>query len=122
MAKLLTTKGITFFLDELFKSSKEYVYIITPYFKIDTQLEERILEAIDNGLKVIFIFGKEADNRLIKLILFLRGKIEILFYENLHAKFYMNEKHVLITSMNMHSYSQANNREIGALFSTERKK
>lgn len=116
MAKLLTTKGIGFFLDELFKSSKEFIYIVTPYFKIDKQLEERIFEALDNGIKVILIYGK--DRQQINQIDFsLRSKIEILFYEDLHAKFYMNEKHILIASMNMHSYSQAKNREIGVLFS-----
>ena len=115
MAKLLTTKGISFFLDELFKTSKEYVYIVTPYFKIDKQLEERIFEAIDNGLKVILIYGKEK-SQINQIDFKSREKLEIRFYENLHAKFYINEKHVLITSMNMHSFSQANNREIGVLF------
>ncbi len=120
MAKLLTTKGIAYFLDELFKSSREYVYIVSPYFKIDQQLGERIFEAADNGLKVILIYGK--DRQQINQIYYnSRNKIEILFYEDLHAKFYMNEKHVLITSMNMHSYSQANNREVGVLFSRKDK-
>jgi acyl carrier protein len=116
MAKLLTTKGIAFFLDELFKSSNEFVNIVTPYFKLGRQLEERINEASQTDLKITFIFGKDKSqsnffsNNLLK-------NLDIFFYENLHAKFYMNERFALITSMNMHSYSQANNREIGVLFS-----
>ena len=116
MAKLLTTKGITYFIEEIFKLSKEYVYIVSPYLKIDKQFEERLFEAVDKGLKVTLIYGK--DKRQIDLInKSLKNRIEILFYESLHAKFYMNENHVLITSMNLHSYSQANNREIGVQFS-----
>lgn len=116
MAKLLTTKGISFFLDELFKTSKEFVYIVSPYLKINKQLEERINEALDNGLKIIFIYGK--DKNQINQIKFLE-RIELYFYENLHAKFYINEDSLLITSMNLHSYSEANNREIGVAFSKE---
>jgi acyl carrier protein len=116
MAKLLTTKGISFFFEELFKKSKEYVYIVSPYFKFDKQLEERIFEAADKGLKVIFIYGKD-QNQINQLSPTSRTKIEIWYYQDLHAKFYMNEKHVLIASMNLHAYSQANNREIGVLLS-----
>jgi acyl carrier protein len=114
MAELLTTKGIGYFLDELFKSSKEYVYIVTPYIKVDPQLEERITEALDNGLKITLIFGK--NKQQIKSVNFA-SRIDVYFYENLHAKFYINENGVLISSMNMLTYSEANNREIGVAFS-----
>jgi len=118
MAKLLTTKGIGFFIDELFKSSKEYIYIVTPYFKVDLVLEERITDALDNGIKIILIYGKDV-NQLKSLK--CASRIETFFYDNLHAKFYINEKSILITSMNMHSYSEAHNREIGVLFSKKDK-
>lgn len=114
MTKLLTTKGISFFLDELFKSSKEYIYIVSPYLKINKQLEERINEALDNGVKIVMIYGK--DKNQLNQIPFSH-RIELYYYEHLHAKFYMNESRLLITSMNMHAYSEANNREIGVLFS-----
>jgi acyl carrier protein len=114
MANLLTTKGIGFFIDELFKKSEEYIYIVTPYFKVDAVLEERITDALDNGIKIILIYGKDV-NQLKKLK--CASRIETYFYENLHAKFYINEKSILITSMNMHAFSEANNREIGVLFS-----
>ena len=61
MAKLLTTKGITYFLDEIFKTSKEYIHIVSPYIKIDNQLQERIFEAADNGLKITLIYGKDRE-------------------------------------------------------------
>jgi acyl carrier protein len=116
MAKLLTSKGITAIFEDLFKSSKEYVYIVSPYFKIDKQLKERIIESIDEGLKVVFIYGKKRE-QINDLSYDLKNILEIWYYQDLHAKFYMNEKYVLITSMNLHSYSQENNREIGVLLS-----
>ncbi len=115
MAKLLTSKGISAIFEDLFKSSKEYVYIVSPYFKIDKQLKERIIESIEQGLKVVFIYGKKRE-QIHDLSYELKNIIEIWYYQDLHAKFYMNEKYVLITSMNLHSYSQENNRELGVKF------
>jgi hypothetical protein len=42
--------------------------------------------------------------------------IDIRFEETLHAKFYCNEKTGILTSMNLHSYSQQNNIETGVIF------
>ena len=88
MAKLLTTKGIGFYIDELFKSSNEYIYLVTPYIKIDAQLIERISDALDRGIQITLIYGK--DRSKLKSLK-LPSKINIYFYENLHAKFYINE-------------------------------
>lgn len=116
MARFLTTKGIAFFFEDLFKSSEEYVYVVSPYLKLDPLLEERIIESAQSGLKITLIYGKdEGQIGIIKDE--IRNNIEILYYENLHAKLYVNEKHALITSMNLHAYSQSNNREIGVLLS-----
>ena len=115
MANLHTTKGITYIIDEILKTGKEFVYIVSPYLKIEKQFEERFFEAIENGTKVILIYGKDKQ-QIDHINKSLKNKIEIYYYENLHAKFYMNEKQVLITSMNLHSYSQANNRELGVQF------
>ena len=52
---------------------------------------------------------------------FLEGLgIELTFLENLHAKCYLNESEALLTSMNLHKYSQENNDEMGILVSKEK--
>ena len=84
MATLKTTKGIGYFLDELFKKSKEFIYIVTPYIKVDPQLEERITDALDRGMKITLIYGK--DRNQLKSLKFA-SRIDVYFYENLHAKF-----------------------------------
>lgn len=116
MSNLHTTKGVTHIIEEILKTSKEYVYIVSPYLKIEKQFEERFFEAIENGTKVILIYGKDIQ-QIDNINKSLKDKMDIYYYENLHAKFYMNENQVLITSMNLHSYSQANNRELGVQFS-----
>jgi acyl carrier protein len=120
MARFLTTKGIASFLDEIFKTSKQFVYLVSPYLKFDNLLVERMSDALNNGIKVTLIYGKEKD-QMQELDPLIKSRVDIYFYENLHAKFYANEEYLLITSMNIHSYSQAFNREIGVLFSKREK-
>lgn len=43
----------------------------------------------------------------------------IYYKRDLHAKCYVNENVALITSMNLHTYSEANNREFGILLSKQ---
>ena len=45
--------------------------------------------------------------------------IKTSFCQALHAKCYLNEKHALLTSMNLYEYSQVNNHEMGILVSRE---
>ena len=46
----------------------------------------------------------------------------LYFCENLHAKCYFNENLMVITSMNLHEFSQTNNREMGVLIKREEEK
>ena len=47
--------------------------------------------------------------------------LELRFCENLHAKCYFNENLMVLTSMNLHQFSQSNNREMGVLIKCEDK-
>jgi len=42
-------------------------------------------------------------------------KISLYYLSNLHAKCYLNESNAIVTSLNLHEYSQKTNREMGAL-------
>jgi len=45
--------------------------------------------------------------------------LELYFCENLHAKCYFNENLMVISSMNLHEFSQTNNREMGVQIKIE---
>ena len=45
--------------------------------------------------------------------------IKTSFLKNLHAKCYLNEKEALLTSMNLHEFSQEHNDEMGILVSRQ---
>lgn len=111
--KFLTTKGIAASIEDIIKNSKEYIYIISPYVKIDDSYIERLYEAEKNGIDISLIFGKEEMKGFEKDKFRNFNKLKIYFLENLHAKCYFNERTALITSMNLHEYSEKNNREMG---------
>lgn len=111
--KFLTTKGIAASIEDIIKNSKEYIYIISPYVKIDDSYIERLYEAEKNGIDISLIFGKEEMKGFEKDKFRKFNKLKIYFLENLHAKCYFNERTALITSMNLYDYSEKNNREMG---------
>ena len=47
------------------------------------------------------------------------GNLELRFLENLHAKCFYSEESMVVTSLNLHEYSQQLNREMGVLLIAE---
>lgn len=111
--EFLTTKGIAASIEEIIKKATDFLFIISPYVKIDKSYIERLHEAERNKVRIYLIFGKEDMHGLEKQKFQDFRTMQILFLENLHAKCYINEKTALITSMNLHGYSEENNREMG---------
>ncbi len=65
-----------------------------------------------NSLTELIVFGKvelgaEQRRRIEQL-----KNLSLYFYENLHAKCYFNELQLVISSMNLHEFSERNNREM----------
>lgn len=112
MADFLTTNGTTTCIEELITKAKSRIILISPYLKWSQILFERLVEADRRGVKIVIVFGKE------ELRAEQRRKIEQLehlslyYYENLHAKCYFNEQQLVVSSMNLHEFSERNNREM----------
>lgn len=114
MAIFLTTKAIASELEMIIRKAEKEVFILTPYLKLSSTFYERIEEAIEKGVKCTIIYGKtELQKSEQKLLYDLN--CDILFKADMHGKCYANEHTALITSMNLHAFSEANNREFGVL-------
>ena len=114
MAMFLTTTGVSHRLEEIIKNAEERLVLISPYLKVNSRLRD-LLEH-KNLLKVDIrvVYGKkrsQSDTKWLKTL----GSVKAGYCANLHAKCYMNEKEALITSMNLHEFSQVNNEEMGIL-------
>lgn len=120
MADFLSTRGISYKLEEIIKNATKELIIITPYLKFSTPIYEQ-LKAVSKAVKLCFIYGKTDlqfnQDKLIKDL-----DCDILYKENLHAKCYINEHTALICSMNLHAYSEVNNYEMGVLLDVKEDK
>lgn len=115
MAKFLTTNGINYLIEEVIKGAKERVVLVSPYLRLNTRIKELLSDGYRPDVDIRIIYGKkelEAPERQ-----WLSGvpHIRTSFCQNLHAKCYLNESVCVITSLNLHLYSQQNNNEMGVM-------
>ena len=115
MAKYLRTSGISSGIDELIREAKERLYIISPYLKLSDSIKELLNDKEREKVEVRIIFGKQELNPSEMGYLQSLKYVRLFFSKNLHAKCYLNEKKMIITSMNLYEFSQQNNREMGVL-------
>jgi phosphatidylserine/phosphatidylglycerophosphate/cardiolipin synthase-like enzyme len=115
MAKYLRTSGISASLEELIRDSKVKLYIISPYLKLSDSIKELFNDKEREKVEVRIIFGKQELNP--GEMSYLEGLryVRLYFSKNLHAKCYLNETKMIITSMNLWEFSQQNNKEMGIL-------
>ena len=92
------------------------IVIVSPYLKVSSILIERLREASTRGSRVVLVYGKCDLSAEMEEAFDSIPKLEKFFHPNLHAKCYLNERRAIITSMNLHEYSESKNREMGVSF------
>lgn len=119
MPKYLRTSGITAEVEELIREARERLYIISPYLKLSDNIRELLNDKEREKAEVRIIFGKQELNPTEMSYLQNLKYVRLYFSKNLHAKCYLNEKKMIISSMNLYEFSQQNNREMGILIDRE---
>lgn len=122
MAKFLTGPALTAALHKILEEANSELILISPYVKLHDSVRSALLTHKDkHSLAITIVFGKNEDDISKSMsredLVFLSSfpNIRILYEKRLHAKYYANETDALVTSMNLHSYSQNNNIEAGIL-------
>lgn len=119
MAKFLNTSATSYFLEELIKSAKDRLILISPFLKLNDRIKELLEDKNRLKIDVRIIYGKnELQNNEINWLNKLTY-IRTSFCKNLHAKCYLNEENCIITSLNLYEFSQVNNNEMGVAISKE---
>ena len=113
VSSFLTIHQISGKIIEIIKESKEYCFLVTPYYKPWPLLERALEEATQNQKKIVFIFRKNEVPDSIINKLNKEMQFDIVLLERLHTKLYFNEKQALITSMNLYDSSKDYNYEMG---------
>ncbi len=116
MVEFLTTRGSSAEIEKVVDTAEKEIFIISPFLKIHPIYIEKLEHASRRSVKVSIIFGKRDMDRDVYFSLTKRIKnLNLRAYEELHAKCYYNEKRMVLTSMNLYTYSEEHNREMGVL-------
>lgn len=115
MAKFLTTRQVSAELETIINNAKDWLFLISPYLDVPGTLLECIKSADNKKVKIMLIYGKKEKQEEALSELSRLKNISVRYSEHLHSKCYFNEASMIITSMNLYAYSEANNREMGIL-------
>lgn len=115
MADFLTTSGTSYHLEQLIINANKKLILISPYLQISKTLYERLKDASKKQVQIRIVYGKDELKPNEKNSLAELENVSLFFFENLHAKCYLNESKMIITSMNMYEFSEKTNREMGVL-------
>ena len=113
MTKFLNTSATTYYLEELIKNSRERLYLISPYRKLNDRIKELLEDKDRMKIDIRIVYGKSelqpAEVNWLKNLHYIRTS----YCHNLHAKCYISENACIITSLNLYEFSQVNNNEMG---------
>lgn len=121
MAKYLDTSHISSELMELLKEAKERIILVTYSIQVNSQIQERLKTKSKLGTlgEITLIFGNTKPKQSELQWMAEIDDLKVFQKKNLHAKCYINEKKVIICSMNLYDYSQTTNVEMGFLITKE---
>jgi len=115
MAKFINTRKAVSEIEDLIRTAGERLILVSPYLKLSKDFRQ-LLEYRNSKEKITtVVFGKQELKP--EELHFLQGLrfIVLKFNEDLHAKCYVNDDKMIITSLNLYQFSMANNREMGVL-------
>lgn len=115
MAKFINTRKAVSEIEDLIRNAEEKLILVSPYLKLSKDFKELLTYRNSKDKITTVIFGKQELNP--DEMKFLQGlRFVILKYnEDLHAKCYLNDDKMVITSLNLYEFSMANNKEMGVL-------
>ncbi|MEJ8801987.1 phospholipase D family protein [Pontibacter sp. H249] len=115
MPKFLNTRRAVSELEDLIRNANEKLILVSPYLKLSKDFKELLQYRNSKDKITTIIFGKQELNP--DEMKFLQGLrfVILKFYDDLHAKCYLNDEIMIITSLNLYEFSMANNKEMGVL-------
>lgn len=119
MIKFLKTNGTSYYIENIISEASQLLILVTPYLKLTRNLFSRLKETDRKGVTIILVYGKSELSIEQKQYLSQLSNLNLYYLKDLHAKCYINEKHMVISSMNLHEYSERNNWEMSILISRD---
>ena len=115
MTKFLNTKKSVSEIEDLIRDAGQTLILISPYLKLSKDFKELLSYRNSKDKITTVIFGKvQLNPDEMKFLESLRFVI-LKYKDDLHAKCYMNDEKMIITSLNLYDFSMNNNKEMGVL-------
>jgi hypothetical protein len=115
MYKFLNTAGLREWIPRMIAEAKKEMVIIVPFIKTSENVYQSLVDADNRGVETLVVYREESLKKSEKEKLMAIPNLNLLHHPNVHAKCYMNETHLLITSINLYEHSELKNREMGIL-------
>jgi hypothetical protein len=115
LAEFLTTASISSRLEEILRTARHRVVLISPFLQLSTTLTERLRDCDRRRVEIVVVYGKEELRSDQEMPFADLRHLSLHFLPNLHAKCYCNESLMVIGSMNIYQFSERTNREMGVL-------
>jgi len=119
MASFLTTPEISENLLKIILDAKKNVVLVSPYLKISMPVFKAMKKSADRGIKIRLIYKVGKMDANARQILSNVSQLETYALINLHSKCYLNERAMIITSMNLYEKMQTASKEMGILLDRE---
>ncbi len=122
MAKFYQGTHLNAKLERLVERSDDFLLLVSPYIKLHRRFRDVLETKMQTPkLAIIILFGKNEGDITASIseddLNFLKDfpNIRIGYDKDLHAKYYASEDAAIITSLNLHQFSQNNNIEAGVM-------
>ena len=127
MAEFITGEKLADAVYDIIFNAKKKLLIVSPYIKLDDYFKSALFDKHKSNpeLHLIIVFGKNKNNpaKSFSKQDFDYFKefpyVSVVYVNNLHAKYYANEKRGVVTSINLYDYSFKNNVEFGVISETK---
>ena len=113
MARFINTRKAVSEIEDLIKNADQKLVLVSPYLKLSKDFKELLTYRNGKDKITTVIFGKQELKPDEMTFLQSLRFVVLKFKEDLHAKCYVNDQHMVITSLNLYEFSMANNREMG---------
>jgi len=120
--KVIHSSSIALRVRTIIEEASFQILLISPYFDPWKSLHKSILDAVKRGVKcTIIIRSNETIKENVKEIIleFINAGVKIRESERLHAKLYLSEKSIILTSMNLLESSATDSIEVGMEFTDD---
>lgn len=114
--EIISSSEHSVLIEKMINDSDKFLIIVSPFLKIHSRLKILLTDASNRCNNLIFIFRESSLSPNEQKWLQSIKNTTLINVKELHSKIYLNENSILLTSLNLHEYSQVNNFELGVFF------